>query len=94
MALWTFINEYKGGTYCAQYKAISLHKAVQQYLDKEFPNILKISKTPASDIDFTHYDYEHDYPVALDTLKNIYLYTFLDEKEHMMSIHIVKTETR
>ena len=54
LGLWTFVADFKGGTYIAQVEATELQAAINLYIDLEFPTVCQLAKIKPFKVD------EHD----------------------------------
>lgn len=93
--LWTFINEYKGGTYIAQINAPRLYPAIETYAKKEIPNILLLAKSKPDAID-THLIPNELCCVEIQGTQSVYSLTFFDKKPKIkksqdMHINVILT---
>lgn len=91
--LYTFLVEFRGGTYCSQVEATSLDESIDSRI-----KILKVDKNQIKYLGdkiikqlengIKNLDYK---PVLLDGLKNIW-FTHYTTSTGRFSIHIIKTE--
>ena len=93
--LWTFINEYKGGTYIAQINAARLYSAIEKYVQKELSNVLVMAKSMPDAIDVSLIPNELCC-VEIQSVKSVYSLTLFDTKSKIkkskdMQIHIILT---
>ena len=93
--LWTFINEYKGGTYIAQKIAPRLYPAIEDYVNKEVPEILTLAKSHKNAIDTNLIPNELCCVEIKDT-RSVWHLTLFDKKSNIkksqdMHINIILT---
>ena len=81
--LWTFINEYKGGTYIAQINAPRLYPAIEKYVEEGVPNILALAKSKPDTID-TNIIQDNLCCNEIRDVKSIYSLTLFDKKSKVM----------
>jgi len=93
--LWTFINEYKDGTYISQINAPRLYPAIERYVKEEVPNILIRAKSTPDAVD-TNLVPDELCCVEIQDIKSVYSLTFFDtnskiKKSKDMHIHVIRT---
>ena len=74
MIKYTFIFEYKGGTYIKQVVATSLNEAIDAWAELVGPEIPKFGKKRKKRL---FEQMKHDRPIPLDGLENIWCMSFL-----------------
>ena len=87
MRKYTFIAEYKGGTYISQYSAFDINQALLLWangLEKKYFSAHKKLKI----IEELKYEYLH--PVRINTLENVWCANFLSGK-YFLLLNIVET---
>jgi len=87
MKKYTFITEYKGGTYISQYSAFDINQALLLWangLEKKYFTAHKKLKI----IEELKYEYLH--PVKIKTLENVWCASFLSGK-YFLLLNIVET---
>ncbi len=93
MNTYTYVVEFRGGTYCSQIKAEDLYESLQGWVN-EFgskKNEIKYLGTKTINQLKAIIDANDDFPTELDGLKNIW-YISLLTKSGFFRINIVKTE--
>jgi hypothetical protein len=90
MSLYTFITDYKGGTYLSQHMAPNLRAAC----DAWFAHTLNGGHIPELPQTLFHLEYRFEMdempPVLIEGLQNIWFMSMLIE-EDLMDVHIVDT---
>lgn len=91
MQLYTFILEFRGGTYIPQFRGDSPDTAIRRWVEE-------LDSTPIAhlDKDLLKLEYEEKErdriePAAIDSVKNVWCQTFLLE-EHLALLNIIKTD--
>ena len=93
MALWTFVNEYKGGTYIAQYSSPRIYPAIEKYIEVELPKVFTLAKAKpdAVEVDLSYLNNS-----KIEGVESVYCLAFFDTKSTLkksqnMLINIIKT---
>ena len=92
LELYTYIFEFRGGTYSSQVYAENLNLSVEKWIEKitEEKNEIKyLGKNTIKDLKL-QVDNNVDSPTKLKGLKNIW-YFRLTSKQGVLSINIIKT---
>lgn len=84
--LFTFIAEYKGGTYTRQIEAKSLNAAISHWQKSEIALIAKASLTDVSNFNFD----QLDEAVSIDGCQNVWFSTSSVDKSFLL-VNVVST---
>lgn len=92
-ATYTFILEFRGGTYCSQVKAGDIEKAIDKWTDKITKDRHQIKFLTLHKLDKLKREIKGGArPSKLKGLKNIWFTLLLTTKDRMY-INIIKTDT-
>ena len=89
MRKFTFIAEYKGGTYISQYVASELYIALRLWATELDEKIFTKSERDRIGFEINDADY---YPVALNGLDNVWCTAYLSNKSFLL-LNIVETKS-
>ncbi len=91
MAIYTFITDFKGGTYISQHHGRDLREACTQWRDGILSRgHIQLLDAKAFGQAFAT-DFEELPPVAIEGLTHVWTFQLLIE-EDMLDVHIVQTE--
>ncbi|MCT4665447.1 MAG: hypothetical protein N4A45_09470 [Flavobacteriales bacterium] len=94
-SLFTFILEFRGGTYTTQVESINLHDSIDKWtvkIKEEQEQIYQIGTKTIEEIKEQIDSKESDkQPVLLNGLKNVWYFT-ISTKQGFGNVHIIKTE--
>lgn len=91
---YTFIMNYRGGTYCSQLKAVDIEQALSKWPDKLDKHRAEIKYLTLDKITRLKAEIRNgEKPTKLKGLKNIWFSFFLLTNRDIIYLNIIKTDT-
>ena len=91
---FTYIIEFRGGTYCSQVKAGNVNESIAVWIEKlksELPEIPYLGKKTVKEVELLAMEEDHK-PVLLNGLENAWYISYLT-KQGFLRGNIVQTDT-